>query len=124
MTVIYNKGKQKETRRRLRKDSTETEKIMWDKLRNRKLGEKFRRQYGIGHYIADFCCPIKKLIIEIDGEIHNEQEQILQEQILYDQERSKDIKELGFKVIRFTNTEVKNNLDNVVNKIKKEINNR
>ncbi|MFH1427758.1 MAG: endonuclease domain-containing protein [Patescibacteria group bacterium] len=119
MTIIYNKGKQKETRRRLRKDSTETEKIMWDKLRNRKLGEKFRRQYGIGHYIADFCCPIEKLIIEIDGEIHNEQEQIL-----YDEERSKDIRELGFKVIRFINTEVKNNLDNVVDKIKKEIENR
>jgi len=61
MTVIYNKKIQKQKRRELRKESTKTEKILWEELRNRKLKYKFRRQYGIGNYIADFCCPEKKL---------------------------------------------------------------
>ena len=119
MTVIYNKAHQKQTRRQLRQESTEAEKILWQELRNRKLGEKFRRQYGIGNYIVDFCCAIKKLAIEVDGEIHNEDEQIF-----YDQDRSKTIEELGYKVIRFWNNEVKNNIDNVLDKIRNEINKR
>ncbi|MCG2700773.1 endonuclease domain-containing protein [Candidatus Parcubacteria bacterium] len=116
MTIIYNKSRQKETRRKLRQESTKAEKIMWGELRNRKLGVKFRRQYGIGHYIADFCCPEKKLVIEIDGGVHTEDEQIC-----YDKERSKSIEELGFKVLRFWNEDIENNLDSVLKNIKEEI---
>ncbi len=120
MTIIYNISRQKHKRRSLRKESTEAEKIMWKKLRNRKLdGIKFRRQYGIGHYIADFCCPEKKLIIELDGGVHTEDEQIY-----YDEERSQGIEELGFKVLRFWNNEVNNNIGNVLQKIKEEVEKR
>ncbi len=116
MTIIYNKSRQKDARRQLRKESTKAEKIMWEELRNRKLSVKFRRQYGIGHYITDFCCPEKKLVIEIDGGIHTEDEQIY-----YDKERSQSIEELGFKVLRFWNKDVENNLDSVLENIEDEI---
>jgi len=116
MTVIYNKSKQKEKRRELRQKSTKTEIILWGILRNRQLGAKFRRQYSIGYYITDFCCPTKKVVIELDGEYHNEKEQIY-----YDNERQKTIEELGFKVLRFTNKEIEKELDKVIEKIKKYI---
>lgn len=75
MTILYNKHQQKETRRLLRRNATQAEQILWERLRNSQLGVKFRRQYGIGHYIADFCCPRKKLVVEVDGGIHLEKEQ-------------------------------------------------
>ncbi len=112
MTIIYNTKKQKRTRRKLRKDSTKSERIMWERLRNRQLGVKFRRQYGIGNYIADFCCTEKKLVVEIDGEIHEEKDQIY-----YDKERTKVLEELGFQVMRFKNKEIENNLEEVVNSL-------
>ncbi len=55
----------KEKRRDLRKNMTESEQLLWDELRNDKLGVRFRRQFSIGHYIVDFYCPTKKLSIEI-----------------------------------------------------------
>jgi len=116
MTILYNKHKQKEKRKYLRNNSTIPERILWNRLKNKQLGVKFRRQYGIGCYIADFCCPRQKMIIEVDGGIHAEQGQIH-----YDQERQKTIEELGFKVLRFNNEEVEQNIEEVVGKIKRAI---
>ncbi len=62
--ILYNNPKGKEVRRKLRKESTSQEKILWEHIRNNKLGLKFRRQYGIGGYILDFYCPAKRLAIE------------------------------------------------------------
>jgi leucyl-tRNA synthetase len=99
-----------------RKNYTETEDIIWQELRNRKLESKFRRQHPIDKFITDFVCLEHKLIVEIDGEYHNSNEQ--QE---LDNARTVVLRLNGFKVIRFTNKEVKNNLDSVLEKIKQEL---
>lgn len=72
---------------------------------------KFRRQHSIGKYIVDFYCPEKKLIIEIDGSQH------IDIQREYDIERDKYLKNLGFKILRFWDNDVNNNLEGVLMKI-------
>ncbi len=94
-----------------RKNQTEAETIIWNEVRNSKLGVKFRRQHSFGGYIADFASIPAKLIIEIDGEIHDRKKE-------YDEIRTKFLNQFGFKVIRFTNDEVKNNLGDVLSIIK------
>ncbi|OGF19815.1 hypothetical protein A3D54_02615 [Candidatus Falkowbacteria bacterium RIFCSPHIGHO2_02_FULL_45_15] len=113
MTLIYNKHKQKDKRKFLRSNSTLPEVLLWEKIKNKKLGARFRRQYGIGYYIADFCCPQRKVVIELDGGVHDKKEQRQ-----YDGWRTEDIKDLGFTVIRFSNEEVKYKMDKVLEKVK------
>jgi len=79
-------------------------------LRNDQLGVNFRRQHAIGPYITDFCCIEKKLIIELDGSHHLEQE-------AYDAERTVYLESQGYQVLRFWNNEVLNDLDGVVHVI-------
>ena len=101
----------------LRKTQTDAEDIIWQSLRNRKmLGFKFRRQHPLQKYIADFYCHEAKLVIEIDGGIHN---QIENKE--HDNGRSFELEELGITVIRFTNKEVEDNLEKVLNSIKKHL---
>lgn len=106
---------QKEHARRHRAAQTDAEKVLWEYLRRNALGVRFRRQFIIGDFIADFACLEKKLVVEVDGEYH-----FTQEQIEEDRKRSYHISQLGFRVVRFTNEEVMNDLDNVILKIKKE----
>jgi len=96
-----------------RKNLTESEAVIWHAVRNRKIdGFKFRRQHPIAGYIPDFVCLDKKLIIEIDGGYYEEEEQKK-----FDASRQNWLAENGFEMIRFTNEEVENNLDEVVKKI-------
>ena len=96
-----------------RKNPTETEKILWEILRGKKLdGYKFRRQHIIGDFIADFVCLSAKLIIEVDGLIHQTPENKIS-----DAERTLEINKLGFEVLRFTNKQVINETDIVLNAI-------
>lgn len=95
----------------LKKNPTKAEKIMWEKLRNKNIGFKIRRQHIIDNYIADFVCISKKVIIEIDGEIHLSK-------IEEDMNRTNRLNELGFRVIRYTNDEVFKDADDVVERIK------
>ena len=98
----------------LRKVQTDAEEIIWQSLRNRKLLDyKFRRQHPLHKYIADFYCNEAKLIIEIDGGIHN---QVDNEE--YDKNRSYELNEIGITVLRFTNEEVNGNLQMVLNSIR------
>ena len=113
MTIIYNKSQQKEKRKFLRNNSTITERMLWTRLKGKQLGVKFRRQYGIDYYIVDFCCPRKKLIIEIDGESHLDDEQSI-----YDKEKEQDIEELGFKILHFSNKDIECDIEGVIKKIK------
>lgn len=93
----------------LRKNQTPQEQKLWQLLRNRQtLGYKFKRQYPMGDYIVDFVCREKKLVIEIDGGQHN-----IIETISKDNQRSEFIKQRGFKIIRFWNTEIDNNIEGV-----------
>ena len=96
----------------LRKQATPAEKILWEQLRNRRLkGLKFRRQHPLGTYIVDFYCPAQRLVVEIDGDIHRYQE-------AEDQARDDFLEEMGFRVIRFWNSEVEENLEGVLEIIK------
>lgn len=108
----------KERRQTLRQKSTETEQILWQELRGRKMfGLKFFRQYGIGPYILDFYCPMIKLSIELDGEIHT-----TEAQAEYDKQRTEYLVFNGIHEIRFWNHEVTNDFKNVFDKIKEAIN--
>src|SRR5687767_1170997 len=90
-----------------RQVQTEAEAILWKCLRNRNLGGfKFRRQHPIANFIADFFCLECNLVVEIDGDYHNEREQKE-----YDEGRTYELGELNIKVIRFANREVLENLD-------------
>lgn len=106
-------GKLFEYSRELRQVSTEAEKLLWSELRNRKLNRlKFRRQHPIDKYIADFYCHERKLVIELDGEIHN-----TQENKNYDKARTVELGSLTITVLRFTNDEVLNGVERVLQKI-------
>ena len=88
---------------------TKQERILWTFLRKKNINNlKFGRQYSIGNYIVDFICNEKKLIIEIDGGQHNENQNIT-----YDKERTKYLESKGYKVIRFWNNDIDNNIDGV-----------
>lgn len=98
----------------LRKNMTESEKLLWTEIRNRKLnGFKFRRQHPIDIFIADFYCHEIKLVIELDGNIHDSEENKE-----YDEGRTAELGYLGVKVIRFTNEEVINSMNEVLARIK------
>jgi PncC family amidohydrolase len=109
--IIY--GLLKEFVEKHRSNPTEAEKKLWDIVRGRKMaGYKFRRQHIISNYIADFVCISEKLILEVDGLYHQ-----LPENIISDEERTSDLNRLGFKVLRFTNEQVLNEPDSVINTI-------
>lgn len=98
-------------RRNLRGKETEEEKILWERIRNGKLGNRFKRQYSIVNYVVDFYCPSLKLAIELDGQNHaNKQE--------YDKYRTKLLNAYGINEIRFWNYEIANNIEKVLAEIK------
>lgn len=113
MRWVHNNQDLLDRRRDLRKNSTEAEQKLWFELRNSKLGAKFKRQHSIGGYITDFYCQKYKLIIEIDGEIHN-----TKEAKEYDTARDRYFKELNYKVLRFLNSDVENEMKKVLEEIK------
>jgi very-short-patch-repair endonuclease len=106
--------------RKLRKHFTQTENILWNVIRNRKLeGRKFLRQHPLFYditgkesfFVADFYCHEEKLIIELDGKYHNYR-------LKEDKKRTSILNFLGLRIIRFKNEEVIHNLDKVLNEIK------
>ena len=95
----------------LRKETTPAEKKLWATLRLlREDGIRFRRQHAIGTFIADFCSPHGKLIIELDGSQHLEQHE-------YDTERTKYLEAQGYRVLRFWNSQVMNDIEGVIRAI-------
>ena len=97
----------------LRKNMTPQERKMWAILRNHNFYNLFfRRQYPIGNYIVDFVCRSKKIIIEIDGGQHNEASEID-----YDNCRTKYLETKGYRVFRFWNNEIDNNIEGVYERL-------
>ena len=95
----------------LRKNQAPAEQLMWDRLRNRHCGGyKFRRQVRVDQYVVDFLCVAKKLVIEIDGLSHEGRED-------YDATRTRHLEQRGYHVIRFTNDDVYEDADAVVEAI-------
>ncbi len=105
----------KEFGRQNRKNPTSAEQVLWEYLRKQQvLGVKFRRQHSIDDFIVDFVSLEYRLIIEVDGEIHTQQKE-------YDALRTEYLNAAGFEVIRFTNAEVLNDIQTVINKIKSKL---
>jgi very-short-patch-repair endonuclease len=101
----------------LRIKMTEAEKVLWSKLRNRKVkGYRFRRQHPVREFVVDFFCYEGKLVIELDGEIHDDPFQKER-----DQERTDILQSMGLKVIRFRNKEVLDNPEDVVSIIAEKL---
>ena len=98
--------------RKLRGNSTDAERLLWSRIRSRQLGAKFVRQFPIGPYIADFACRSARLVIELDGGQHREE---------IDASRTATIEAYGYRVIRFWNNEVIENLEGVVAAIVQEL---
>jgi len=99
-----------DTARKLRKELTPAERKLWAIIRNDQLGVNFRRQHAIGNYIPDFMCLKKKLIIELDGSQHLDQTE-------YDSERTKFLEAQGYRVIRFWNNDVLNDINGIIRSI-------
>ena len=99
-----------------REEMTESEKVLWNALRNNIQGYRFRRQHAIGQYIADFVCLPARLVIEVDGGYHQSPEQQEMDNI-----RTNYLKEKGFHVVRFSNEEVSTNIKGVIQIIKDEL---
>jgi very-short-patch-repair endonuclease len=116
--MFYGAGKNIfEKAHELRKKMTLPEKITWDELKNRRIFKvKFRRQHPIDIFIADFYCHEIKLAIEIDGEVHLDED--VKE---YDEGRTHDIEKLGVTILRFTNNEVINHRLKVITEIKNAV---
>ena len=102
----------KENAKVMRSFSTDAESALWQMLRGKNLGDKFRRQHIVGEYIVDFVCLTKKLIVEVDGKYHDTPE--MQEA---DNFRTNYLNSLGYNVVRFTNEEVIGDTESVLNKI-------
>ncbi|MFH1253768.1 MAG: endonuclease domain-containing protein [Candidatus Uhrbacteria bacterium] len=113
MTELFNQTGVKKNRQQLRKQSTKAEEHLWNFLRNRKLlNKKFRRQVSVGQYVVDFYCPEQHLIVEIDGEIHNESINKFN-----DLQRQEFLESLKLKVLRFKNSEVLKQTESVLKTI-------
>lgn len=102
-----------ELAKKLRNNVTATEMILWGRLKDRFPELKFRRQHPISLYVVDFYCHGSKLVLEIDGSIHD-----LQEIKQKDEVRQKDLEELGITVLRFTNDDILNDLEKIEKKFK------
>ena len=108
----YNKNL-KNLARELRKNMTDAERQLWSKIRRKQLKNfQFYRQKNFGGYIVDFYCPAAKLIVEVDGGHYYEDKHFLEDNV-----RDNFLNELGFEVLRFSNRDIFENIDGVVQKI-------
>ena len=111
---LHDRNYLRKYRKSNRKSLTPAEAVLWNYLKRRKLdGRKFRRQHSIGNYIVDFYCANEKLIVELDGQVH----QNLAAEVR-DQKRTEYLENMGFKVIRFENKIVLNHLEEVLLEIR------
>ena len=102
--------------RQLRREQTQAEYHLWQRLRNLQLGVKFRRQHPRATYVVDFCCLRRNLIVELDGAQHGECEAMIR-----DARRDEHLRQLGFAVLRFTNEQALTETEAVVEVIRRWI---
>jgi len=115
MTIrkIHNLKPLEKFRKKLRKNLTPAEAVLWTCIKSRQLeGRKFRRQHSIGNYIVDFYCPSEQIVIELDGAGHFTYEGSQKDEI-----RDNYLSSLGLKVIRFENRDLKYNMEAVLKEI-------
>ena len=112
MTLHFNRSDERQKRRTLRNDPSEAERKLWWHLRGKQIGAKFRRQYSVDSYVIDFYAPSCKLAVEIDGDSH-----FTPQGLRHDRERTAHLARFGIQVIRFTNLEVFENIEAVLEAI-------
>jgi very-short-patch-repair endonuclease len=105
---------QRDFARQLRWRQTSAEELLWQQFRGRRLGAKFRRQVPLGPFTVDFLCVSAKLVVEVDGTQHAVERD-------YDERRTREIEAQGLRVIRFTNQQVRERLDDVLSAIGREL---
>ncbi|MBL8631159.1 MAG: endonuclease domain-containing protein [Rhodospirillaceae bacterium] len=99
--------------RQLRRNATDAETVLWNRIRNRQIQDvKFRRQWPVEGYITDFCCVERMLIIEVDGGQHDESKR--------DELRTAKLQHAGYRVLRFWNNDVLENIEGVLEKLSAE----
>ncbi|MHB9027530.1 MAG: endonuclease domain-containing protein [Candidatus Latescibacterota bacterium] len=107
-----------ELAREMRKDMTEAEKALWSRIRRQQVdGLRFRKQHPIGRYIVDFCCFDSRLIVEVDGGVHDKRKE-------YDQNRDAFLAGGGYTVLRFPNDEVLQRIEKVIEAIRNAVQKR
>jgi len=115
--IFWGSGEMKDLvtlSRNLRKNQTESEKLLWRSLRGKQLeGLRFRRQHPMGRYIVDFVCLDKRLVLELDGGQHGEEETEIK-----DKERGQWLRSEGYQVLRFWNNQVFTNMEGVLETIR------
>jgi very-short-patch-repair endonuclease len=117
---IFNKKELESRRKELRNNSTYAEVFFWQQIKKGQLeGRKFKRQTSIESYIVDFYCPKEKIVVELDGGVH-----FNEEARKYDKERTEYLESIGLRVIRFENQDVLKNTEYVMNTIKKLFNSK
>lgn len=117
MTKLFNRRADSAKRKILRNNMTRVEKLLWKKIRLRQIdGYKFRRQYSIKGFVLDFYSPQLRLAIELDGDYH-----YADKQIDYDIARQRLIESLNIKFVRFSNTEIFDDINLVLAKIRETI---
>jgi len=114
--VISYNPRLKQFARKLRKNSTLSEILLWKELKTKKSGYEFHRQLPINNYIVDFYCHELKLAIEVDGDSHDNSG-------TYDIKRQKKLEEFGITFIRFNDIFIKRDMDGVIRILKDKINN-
>jgi very-short-patch-repair endonuclease len=115
--MIYYNRKLKNTARTLRKNMTDSERLLWSRIRRKQLkGYQFYRQKTVGNYIVDFYCPSARIVVEVDGSQHFEELGRKKDKI-----RDTYLTKLGFEVLRFPNWEVIENIDEVVEDIYRQL---
>lgn len=115
---IHTTKKLGKARKELRNNATPQEIILWNHMKDSKLGYKFQRQHSLYNFIVDFYCAKKKLVIEIDGNQHSDERAKA-----YDKERTDYFKSINLKVLRFWNSEVDTNLEGVLQMVRKSLGN-
>jgi very-short-patch-repair endonuclease len=112
---MHSKSKSTERARELRQSQTKAEGLLWSLLRSKQLcGLKFRRQHPIGPCFADFACESRSIVVELDGEYHDQVQH-------KDMRRQRALERLGWKVIRFTNEDVLDDVEAVLRSIAQQL---
>lgn len=112
MDKIFNQKNQKSIRRSLRKSMPKGEIVLWNRLKNKKLGYKFRRQHGIGDYVVDFYCSKFCFAVEVDGLSHD-----FDDKVIYDKKRQEYIESKGIKIKKFSSQEIFEDIESVIDTI-------
>jgi len=112
LTLHFNRGSECDKRQALRRNATDAEQKLWHHLRGQQLGTKFRRQYSVDAYVIDFYAPQSKLAVEVDGDSH-----FSPAALEYDQQRTTHLNGFGIEVLRFTNLDIFESIEGVLDTI-------